>query len=92
MTWKVFARKFSRALVLSKPTSAARWDDTTATEHALPGAYRPLAADGALGPPVTAVTLRSGEGAILVRQDPPRRTDDRMNDRMATNGGGPGRS
>jgi hypothetical protein len=41
--------------------------DATATTHRLNGTYRPLRADGTLGPPVTSVTLRNGEGAILVK-------------------------
>ncbi len=41
--------------------------DDTATTHQLGGWYRPLRADGTLGPPVNKVTLRNGEGAVLVR-------------------------
>jgi hypothetical protein len=41
--------------------------DNTATAHALGGTYRPLRADGTLGPPVTSITLRNGEGAILIK-------------------------
>ena len=41
--------------------------DRTATVHVLPGRYRELRADGTLGPVVTTVRLRNGEGAILVR-------------------------
>jgi hypothetical protein len=41
--------------------------DATATTHALGGAYFPLLADGSLGAPVTSVTLRNGEGSILIK-------------------------
>src|SRR5207237_1437076 len=42
-------------------------DNATATTHDLGGAYRPLQADGTLGAAVTRITLRNGEGAILVK-------------------------
>src|SRR5262249_25865575 len=41
--------------------------DATATTHSLGGSYYPLNADGSLGAPVTSITLRNGEGAILVQ-------------------------
>ena len=66
--WKVFAREYTRALVLTKPSCSGKWDASTATEHKLPGAFRPLLADGSLGEPLTTISLRSGEGAILLRQ------------------------
>ena len=47
------------------PTAPA--SDATATTHDLGGTYRPLRADGTLGDPVTSVSLRNGEGAILVQ-------------------------
>ena len=39
----------------------------TATTHALGGNYRLLNADGSLGPIITSITLRNGEGAILIK-------------------------
>jgi hypothetical protein len=41
--------------------------DATATTVALGGRYRQVNADGTLGPVVTSVTLRNGEGAVLVK-------------------------
>jgi hypothetical protein len=73
--YRVYRRAYAKALVLYKPLSFKRGDwrtqaslgDETATRHDLGGTYRPLRADGALGEPVTSVTLRNGEGAILVK-------------------------
>ena len=42
-------------------------NDNTATTHQLGGTYRALNADGTLGAPITSVSLRNGEGAILIR-------------------------
>jgi hypothetical protein len=39
----------------------------TATTHQLNGTYRALQADGTLGPQITSITLRNGEGAILIK-------------------------
>jgi hypothetical protein len=41
--------------------------DNTATTFALGGPYYVLQNDGTLGPAVTSITLRNGEGAILVK-------------------------
>ena len=41
--------------------------DTTATWHPLDGVYRALRADGTLGAEITGISLRNGEGAILIR-------------------------
>lgn len=73
LTYKVFARDYANALVLYKPLSYALGKgegttaDNTATTHQLNGTYRRVNADGTLGAPVTSVTLRNGEGAILVK-------------------------
>jgi hypothetical protein len=73
LTYKVFARNYDNALVLYKPQSytstvgTGGLGDNTATTHNLGGTYRPLQADGTLGAPVTSVSLRNGEGAILIR-------------------------
>ena len=71
----MFSRSYVNALVLYKPLSyksgtgggTGTTADTTATVHALGGNYRVLAADGTLGPVVTSVSLRNGEGAVLIR-------------------------
>ncbi len=73
LTYQVYARDYANALVLFKPLSYAlgrgegTTADNTATTHQLNGTYRQVSADGTLGAPVTRVTLRNGEGAILVR-------------------------
>jgi hypothetical protein len=75
LNYRVYQRAFGKALVLYKPLSYAKgmWGvkpalgKESATKHALRGTYRPLRADGTLGPPVTTVTLRNGEGAILIK-------------------------
>jgi hypothetical protein len=76
LTYKVYQRRYEKALVLFKPLSYARAvretpsaGDETATRHDLGGTYRPLQADGTLGAAVTSVTLRNGEGAILVKTE-----------------------
>jgi hypothetical protein len=73
LTYKVFERSYSNALVLYKPLSYTQGQssgslaDNTATTHQLGGNYRVLQSDGTLGPVVTQITLRNGEGAILVK-------------------------
>jgi hypothetical protein len=73
LTFNVYARQYDKALVLFKPLSYAlgkgtgTTDDTTATTHPLGGSYRVLNADGTLGPVVTSITLRNGEGAVLIK-------------------------
>jgi hypothetical protein len=71
LTYKVYQRQYTNALVLYKPLSYAHnmhgtLADGTATTIAPGGSYRVLQADGTLGPVVTGVTLRNGEGAILI--------------------------
>jgi hypothetical protein len=74
LTYRVYQRQYSGALVLYKPLSYSRalsrsgtLANATATTHRLTGTYRPLRADGTLGAPTTTVTLRNGEGAILIK-------------------------
>ena len=73
LTYKVFARDYENGLVLYKPLSYAAGagegtrNDQTATTHQLGGAYRVVNADGTLGPVVTRVTLRNGEGVVLIK-------------------------
>jgi hypothetical protein len=72
LDYKVMGRQYDRALVLYKPLSYAAGrtgtlGDRTATTHVLPGRFRELRANGTLGPVVTTVRLRNGEGAILIR-------------------------
>jgi hypothetical protein len=72
--YRVYERQYSNALVLYKPLSSTpnnssfgSTSNNTATWHSLGGNYRQLNADGTLGPVVTGVTLRNGEGAILIK-------------------------
>lgn len=73
LTYQVFARDYANALVLYKPLSYAvgvgtgTTADATATTHQLGGTYRAVNSNGTLGPAVTSITLRNGEGAILVK-------------------------
>jgi hypothetical protein len=73
-TYRVYERQYSNALVLYKPLSSTQnnssvgsTSNNTATWHPLNGNYRELQANGTLGPVVTSVTLRNGEGAILIK-------------------------
>jgi hypothetical protein len=73
-TYRVYERQYGNALVLYKPLSSTpnnsafgSTSNNTATWHSLDGGYRQLNANGTLGPVVTSLTLRNGEGAILVR-------------------------
>lgn len=72
--YRIYERHYTNALILYKPLSyspnarsRATLGDVSATTHLLNGTYRPLRADGTLGPVVTSVTLRNGEGAILIK-------------------------
>ncbi len=68
-TYTVFARKYTKGLVLLKMTSKYDPQDTgddSATTHPLPGVYRRVRWDGTLSDPLTEITLRGMEGAILV--------------------------
>jgi hypothetical protein len=73
LNYHVYERHYTNALVLYKPishTQGVRFDgklgSNTATVQRLNGTYRPLRADGTLGNPITSISLRNGEGAILV--------------------------
>jgi hypothetical protein len=72
--YRVYQRQYSNALVLYKPLSSTpngsavgSTSNNTATRFSLNGSYRMLQANGTLGPVVTSLTLRNGEGAILVK-------------------------
>ncbi len=72
-TYRVYQRTYTNALVLFKPLSenssgaAGTIADNTATTIQLNGSYRLLNVDGSLGGVITSVSLRNGEGAILVK-------------------------
>ena len=73
LTYKIYGREYGKALVLFKPKSfaarqgAGTTDDATVTTHQLNGNYRVLNADGTLGPIITSINLRNGEGATLMK-------------------------
>jgi hypothetical protein len=73
LTYKIYSRPYDNALVLYKPLSytlgkgTGTTADNTATTHALGGSYRALNANGTLGPVITSITLRNGEGAVLIK-------------------------
>jgi hypothetical protein len=74
LTFRVYRRDFQKAVVLYKPLSYARGvsatsslSDDTVTQHDLGEEYRSLHADGKLDKPITRISLRNGEGAILVK-------------------------
>jgi hypothetical protein len=66
----VARRDFTRAIVLHvEPRNASARDYTTYSNPIqLGGTYYPLRADGTTGPGVTSIQLRSGEGAILLKE------------------------
>lgn len=75
LTYKVFTRQYADALVIVKPVSFSSWgappnfgpvDATGATTHTLPGSFKPLNADGTLGAAITSISLKNGDGAILI--------------------------
>jgi hypothetical protein len=73
LQYRVYAREYDKALVLYKPRSYTQGvatgttDDATATTHELNGSYRVLRSDGTLGPVITRITLRNGEGVTLMK-------------------------
>ena len=72
LVYKVYERDYQNAKVFYKPLSYTRGvngttADNTATTMQLDGWYRPLKADGSLGTAINRLTLRNGEGAILVK-------------------------
>jgi hypothetical protein len=73
LTYHVYERTYTNALVLYKPLSFSSSLQLNGslngkpTVHWLGGTYRVLRADGTLGPPVTSISLRNGEGAILIK-------------------------
>jgi hypothetical protein len=78
MKYRVYQRPYKRALMLYRPLAFKEGDwktqaalgDETATSHELGGAYRPVRADGSLGESINRVSLRNGEGAILMKCEP----------------------
>ena len=73
LTYRVFSRQYANGLVLYKPLSYATGASegttgaNTATVHQLGGSYKVVNADGTLGPVVTSLSLKNGEGAVLIK-------------------------
>ncbi|HLW64712.1 MAG TPA: Ig-like domain-containing protein, partial [Gemmataceae bacterium] len=73
LAYHVYQRSYANGLVLYKPLSYAAGlgtgtlSNATATTFQLNGTYRLLQSDGTLSTLVTSVSLRNGEGAILVK-------------------------
>lgn len=68
LTYHVWARRFTDALVLVKLLPlGSTVDDASITTHALDGTYVPLNVDGTVGAPVTQVNIRNNEALILIR-------------------------
>ncbi len=73
LTYRVYSRDYANAKVLFKPRSMdPRWNigttnDNTATVQQLDGRYQVLKSDGTLGPVVTSISLRNGEGVVLMK-------------------------
>lgn len=65
-TETVFARKFTKGLVLIRPFAGGDYGDKTSSIVQLPAPLRPLNADGTLEEEATRVALRNGEAAILM--------------------------
>jgi hypothetical protein len=67
LTYHVWARRFTNALVLVKLLPAgSTTDDTSITTHTLDGTYMPLNVDGTVGAPVTQAVIRNNEALILI--------------------------
>lgn len=74
--YRVYARNYTNGLVLVRPRSdrvtsvgtVGGVGDNTAIDFSLPGFFYPVGTDGVLGPVTNHLTLRNGEGAILVKE------------------------
>ncbi|MDZ7798771.1 MAG: hypothetical protein U5L76_04115 [Patescibacteria group bacterium] len=68
--YKIFARNFTKAMVLIKPPHVGyNLSENSRTTHLLPGTFKSLDADANLGPKITEISLRNWEGAILLEVD-----------------------
>ena len=78
-TYKVYAREYTKALVVAKPLSCKgpnptlemnprEYSEATTTIHRLGSRYRRLYADGTVGSLVNQIELRNAEGAILIKE------------------------
>ena len=66
----IWRRDYTNAIILHRP---AQWNSSAAeyNTYSMPidlgGTYYPLKADGTLASPITSISLRTGEGAILIK-------------------------
>jgi hypothetical protein len=72
LSYTVFSRTYQNALVLYKPVAYShgvngQTGDATATTQYLGGRYREVLANGTLGPVITKISLRNGDGVILAK-------------------------
>lgn len=68
--YRIWARDFDHAYVIVRPSvdwHKQTYADSTGIAVPLPSPMRPLHRDGTLGPPVSSVTLRDVEAAILFK-------------------------
>ncbi len=68
--YRIYARDFDHAYVVIRPQSDWRpqiYADSTGVAVPLPAPMRPLHRDGTFGAPVSSVTLRNSEAAILFK-------------------------
>lgn len=63
---QVFARRYTKGLVLVKPYVGGSFGDDTALTYKLAATYRPLQVDGTWGEPRGEILLRNGEAAVLL--------------------------
>jgi hypothetical protein len=66
----VWRRDFTKAIVLNRPSMWNTTDEefnTPSTPMQLGGTYYPLRADGTVGAGISSISLREGEGAILMK-------------------------
>ena len=73
LDYRVFSRQYADALVLYKPRSytlgvgTGTITDATATTHKLGSDYRVLNGDGTRGPIINQISIRNGEGVVLMK-------------------------
>lgn len=65
-TETVFARNFTKGLVLVRPNSGGGYGDDTASTVALPRPLRLVSPDGTVSERLQRIRLRNAEAAILV--------------------------
>jgi hypothetical protein len=63
----IFVREFTKGIVIVRPPDGTDFSDATNTQLQLPSSMQPLRADEVKDEPVSSITLRSGEAAILLK-------------------------